>query len=323
MFLRNKKILRCIIICMIICICMVCAVSCESDVTPTYQEDHYTESQNSSQTEFSSSGSSSQHMSTTASQVKTTVKKTTTSKKTTTTTAVDPKNNAKGVENPDYKSKYYIVVYTESQSTVVYGKDSTGAYNVIYQSFTCSTGKSSSPTKAGMYKVKSKYRWRLLVGNVYGQYASGIGNNYLFHSVPYNKQSASSLDNAEYDKLGSPSSHGCIRLCVRDSKWIYDNVPIGTQVNVVNSSGPAGASVPKRNIDSLYDGWDPSDKWADGNPYFAEQTTTSQMSTTLITSTMLTTTTASTTVSTTSTTTAATLTTAAVSIETTATSTAA
>ena len=40
-------------------------------------------------------------------------------------------------------------------------------------------------------------------------------------------------------------------------------------VNIVNESGPPGPGVPRRNRDSAYDGWDPSDRWAQGNPYFA------------------------------------------------------
>lgn len=178
--------------------------------------------------------------------------------------------DAEDIKNPNYKSKYYIVVYTGSQSTVVYGKDASGAYNQIIKCFTCSTGKDSSPTRTGIYKVRAKYLWRLLVGNVYGQYSSSIGSSYLFHSVPYDKIDPSTIDDAEYDKLGSPASHGCIRLCVRDSKWIYDNVPIGTQVNIVRKEGPSGEPIPQRNHDKLYNGWDPSDEWASENPYFAE-----------------------------------------------------
>lgn len=173
-----------------------------------------------------------------------------------------------------YSSKYYIVVYIGSQSTVVYGKDENGEYTKIIQCFTCSTGKGSTPTRTGTYKVRAKYRWRLLVGNVYGQYSSSISSDYLFHSVPYNKMDVSTLDNAEYDKLGSPASHGCIRMCVRDSKWIYDNVPIGTKVDIVKESGPAGWSIPTRTKESIYNGWDPSDKWASGNPYFTTPPTT-------------------------------------------------
>ena len=27
----------------------------------------------------------------------------------------------------------------------------------------------------------------------------------------------------EYDKLGTPASHGCIRVCVADAKWVYEH----------------------------------------------------------------------------------------------------
>lgn len=59
---------------------------------------------------------------------------------------------------------------------------------------------------------------------------------YLFHSVPvdYNGNYIAS----EANKLGkSPSSHGCIRLSVADSHWLYSQalsgaLPVGTPVNV-------------------------------------------------------------------------------------------
>lgn len=221
---------------------------------------------------------------TTASTAKTTTTTASAATDTTSPTQTKPQH-LKYIKNPDNKSKYYIVVYTGSQSAVVYGKDAAGIYSKQIVSFTVSTGKKSSPTKAGMYKIKAKYRWRLLVGPCYGQYCSSIGNNYLFHSAPYDKQKADTLQNEEYDKLGSAASHGCIRMCVRDSKWIYDNCPIGTQVNVVTASGPAGAGVPKRQKGAEYSGWDPSDKWSADNPYFLEITTTTATATSATSST--------------------------------------
>lgn len=182
-----------------------------------------------------------------------------------TTAAKTTKTTAKKDNTP----KYYIVVYKGSQSTVVYGKDDKGKYTKIVKTFTCSTGASSSPTRSGTYHIRAKYRWRLLQGNVYGQYSSSISTGYLFHSVPYNRQSPSTMSYNDYDKLGTPASHGCIRMCVRDCKWIYDNCAIGTEVKIVNDSGPAGPGVPRRSNDSRYRRWDPSDKWAKGNPYFA------------------------------------------------------
>lgn len=192
-----------------------------------------------------------------------------------TAVSTDGKKNAQYVVNPDYKSDYYIVVFAgDSQSVAIYGKDKDGAYNVLKKCFTCSTGAKSSPTRTGQYKVWRRFRWRLLVGNVYGQYSTSISSDYLFHSVPYLKQKVSALDMAEYDKLGTPASHGCIRLCVRDSKWIYENCPNGTQVNIVNVSGPEGAGYPPRSNESIYKGWDPSDP-DPSNPYIKNPTTAS------------------------------------------------
>ena len=212
---------------------------------------------------------------------------TTTTSKITTTTVPQKENDVSNIKNPNYKSKYYIVVYTGSQSVVVYGKDSTGAYSKIIKKFTCSTGnKKSSPTRKGVYAVRTKYKWKELMGGVYGQYSCGISPDYLFHSVPYAAKDPSTLYDASYNNLGRAVSHGCIRLCVRDAKWIYDNVPIGTQVNVVWTSGPAGMGVPKRKSGAKYSGWDPSDEWSEGNPYFdgsETKTTTKKTTSTSVT----------------------------------------
>ena len=207
-----------------------------------------------------------------------------TTKATTKTTVKIPEDESKNnnyIKDPDYKSPYYIVVYTGSQSTVVYGKDDNGNYTRIVQAFTVSTGrKNSTPTRKGLYKIRAKYRWRTLMGPCYGQYCSSISPDYLFHSVPYDKRRPDTLYNASYNNLGKAVSHGCIRMCVRDVKWIYDNCPIGTQVHVVWDSGPAGKGVPKRKSGSKYSGWDPSDEWSEGNPYFKDEKTSKTTTTT-------------------------------------------
>lgn len=196
--------------------------------------------------------------------ITTATKKTTTTEKTTTTTkkkttVADSGNNAKYVKSPDYESPYYIVVFTGSQSVVVYGKDSDGNYNVQTKAFTCSTGASGTPTRTGMYSILRSYRWRLLMGGVYGQYCSGISSSYLFHSVLYDKTDTSTLFENSYKNLGTAASHGCIRLSVRDAKWIYDNCPHGTQVHVVNADGPKGAELPPLKSGDQYRGWEPTD----------------------------------------------------------------
>ena len=102
-----------------------------------------------------------------------------------------------------------------------------------------------------------------MFGDVWGQYATRITGHYLFHSVPYLEKDKTTLEYDEYNKLGSTASAGCIRLCVKDVKWIYDNCPIGTTVkmyrgNVEEPLQPA--PVKKINTADLKRrGWDPTD----------------------------------------------------------------
>ena len=210
------------------------------------------------------------------------------------------KNVNEFIRNPDYKSKYYVVVYTKSQSVVTYQKDANGGYTKLIKRLKCSSGtKDVTPTPEGVYGILKKFRWYRLMGGVYGQYCCRFAEGYYFHSVPYKSKDPSTMSNEGYDKLGSSASHGCIRLCTRDAKWMYDHLPVGTQVSVVWEKGPYGLDIPARNKDPKYDGWDPTDKWSPGNPYFTEEKTTGTSSDTAST------TAASTTAETTTTTTTA------------------
>lgn len=59
-----------------------------------------------------------------------------------------------------------------------------------------------------------------------------IGQLYLFHSVPTHMWSNEFIL-SEAHKLGKmPASHGCIRLSVKDAKWLHDHVPYHTKVEI-------------------------------------------------------------------------------------------
>jgi len=205
-------------------------------------------------------------LTTTTTTASATTASTTTTTITTTASTLPEPPDAEYVLSPNYESPYYIVVFTGSQSVVVYGKDENGYYNVETKCFTCSSGASDTPTRTGLYSIIRSYRWRALMGGVYGQYCSGFSSSYLFHSVLYDVKDESTLYENSYRNLGTAASHGCIRLCVRDAKWIYDNCPHGTQVRVVNASGPEGGELPELKSGSRYRGWDPTDPHED-NPY--------------------------------------------------------
>ncbi len=92
--------------------------------------------------------------------------------------------------------------------------------------FTCSTGKSSTPTIKGTFTIYD--RGKSFGTNTYTcWYYSRFYNGYMLHSVLYQPGSQTSLNDG---RLGMHISHGCVRLALENAKWIYDNVPMGTTV---------------------------------------------------------------------------------------------
>lgn len=159
---------------------------------------------------------------------------------------------------------YLIKVNKQQNCITIYKKDKSGRYTVPHKAMICSTGYE---TPVGTFKTPAKYRWKALVGDVWGQYSTRITGGFLFHSVWYYKTDPSTLSAVQYNKLGTMCSHGCIRITVADAKWIYDNCPIGTTVIIYNSKNPGPLGKPKAIKLKPNMGFDPTDYYAKGNPY--------------------------------------------------------
>lgn len=86
-----------------------------------------------------------------------------------------------------------------------------------------SVGLPETPTKVGTFKITRADRWQLLMGPSWGQYGSHVVNGIYIHSVASGQPNGNNLPAGEYLKLGNPASHGCIRCCVADAKWIWEN----------------------------------------------------------------------------------------------------
>ena len=181
---------------------------------------------------------------------------------------------AKSMNQAEAASNYpYVIKVNKQQNTVtIYGKDSKGKYTVPVKAMICSTG---SDTPLGTYRTPAKYRWKLLLDNVWGQYSTRITGGILFHSVWYYKQDPSTLSAVQYNKLGTMCSHGCIRLTVADAKWIYDNCPIGTTVTIYNSKNPGPLGKPVAIKLPTNTGWDPTDVYNKNNPFNGKKPTIS------------------------------------------------
>lgn len=178
-----------------------------------------------------------------------------------------PAFNTNGVANQPY-----LVAVNRAMCTVtVYQKDSNGNYTVPIKAMACSVGRAGHQTPTGRYTTTTRYEWRLMVDNSYGRYAIRINGGIMFHSVCYYTKDESNLEYEEYNKLGSPASLGCIRLCLSDIKWLYDNCPKGFPTVIyddTSSAGPLGkpASIKIDVNDVEKRGYDPTD-WSPNSPW--------------------------------------------------------
>ena len=161
---------------------------------------------------------------------------------------------------------YRINVNRDANVVTVYAIAEDGTYSLLQNTFLCSTGGPNTP--GGSFYVGDKLRWHTLFGSkennyqyVYGQYVSGIVGNILFHSVPYYTPFANDLETEQFNMLGKSVSQGCIRLTVEAAKWIYDNCPAGTQVDITIGQPltVTRPTAPKIDLSLVCKGWDPTD----------------------------------------------------------------
>lgn len=141
--------------------------------------------------------------------------------------AVKLQSNSVASRNIDVKHvilqpKYKIDVSISEQKVRVYYGES------LVKEWIVSTGVNNC-TPLGNFTTKDKGVW--FFSDKYQQggkwWISFLGD-YLFHSVPMDRNQ--NIIPEEAEKLGMPSSHGCIRLEVEHAKWLYDNIPRGTPV---------------------------------------------------------------------------------------------
>ena len=169
------------------------------------------------------------------------------------------------IDNGFITGPYRIDINRTCCTITVYARDGGNGYIIPVIAMACSVGVMTPAleTPTGDYQTHFKQRWRELMGPSYGQYVTCIMPNYgiHFHSVAGYRMSSHNLSYTDYNMLGQPASHGCVRLCVRDAKWIYDYMPIGTWVHIYDSSYPGPFGKPatiKITPDMDYDPTDPN-----------------------------------------------------------------
>ena len=129
---------------------------------------------------------------------------------------------------------YLLKVSLKDQKVYAYSLDEDYEYTVLVRTMTCSTGVAGSATPRGTFRNTGPgLRWHYFKKyDCWAQYAYYIQGNIMFHSVLYTARDTDTLIWGSVYKLGSPASHGCVRLAVEDAKWIYQNCARGTTVIV-------------------------------------------------------------------------------------------
>lgn len=156
------------------------------------------------------------------------------------------------------RGMHFLIRVNRLQNCItIYTTDENGDYSVPVKAMLCSTGGENTPL--GTYSIRERYTFRKLLYDVYGQYATRIVDQILFHSVSYADKKNDTLLAEEFNKLGTAASHGCIRLTTQDAKWIYDYCRWGTVVEIYEDEYPGPLGKPK--VITLPEDtvWDPTD----------------------------------------------------------------
>lgn len=114
-----------------------------------------------------------------------------------------------------------MLVTSRNRHTVCIFKKIDGTWCCQYE-WLCSVGKNGSKTPHGKFYVRSKKK-------SFGKghtcwYATRYHKKYpkaAFHSVLYKKGSKTKIKDG---RLGKNISNGCVRLALKNAKWIYDNL---------------------------------------------------------------------------------------------------
>ncbi|MBO5076393.1 MAG: L,D-transpeptidase family protein [Clostridia bacterium] len=148
-------------------------------------------------------------------------------------------------------ARYYIEVSVNAQLVYIYSVDENGEKDKLVKTMICSTGREGKTplrtwiildndtqdneiTDSGFL---SRYDFEWVKGCAV-QYITRLWkaewddngklkvstSSYLFHSTPFDSKDKNTLRAADWNKLGTAVSDGCVRLCVRDAHWIYSRV---------------------------------------------------------------------------------------------------
>ncbi len=140
-------------------------------------------------------------------------------------------------DEPEDELPYYLYVEKGSFTLTIYKKDDNGEYTDVYKTYRISHGGNKTP--AGKFELGKKERWHEFNDGGFVQYATTYHKRLFIHSPLYGSKNEKHLWPAYYDGshgIGKASTGGCLRMVTEASRFIYEECPEGTILEIVNGS---------------------------------------------------------------------------------------
>ncbi|MCI8372829.1 MAG: DUF5011 domain-containing protein [Lachnospiraceae bacterium] len=147
----------------------------------------------------------------------------------------------------DNEYPYEIKVNRAQNCITVYGADDTGKYVLPVRAMICSAGGEEVPL--GSFQIGETSRWRMESNGEFSQYATSIVDEVTFHSSTYHTQNNNDLNVEQFNKMGDPVSGSSIQMETADARWIAENCPEGTKVEIYEDqkeAGPLGKPIARK-----------------------------------------------------------------------------
>jgi lipoprotein-anchoring transpeptidase ErfK/SrfK len=131
----------------------------------------------------------------------------------------DEKLTEKVTQNIDTlkKSEQRWIQINLSKQKLIAWEGKTPVYAILI-----STGKKSTPTRVGTFKIQTKLKTTRMRGRDYDvpnvPHAMFYQGNYGIHGAYWHR------------RFGTPVSHGCVNLAPNHAKWLFNWASIGTAV---------------------------------------------------------------------------------------------
>lgn len=116
------------------------------------------------------------------------------------------------LDNPDYENVRILIDVDEKTLYLLDG-------NKLIKKYTVATGKLSTPTPLGRWKIINKARW-----------GGGFGSRWMQIDVPWGTYGIHGTN--QPSSIGYNASHGCIRMLNKDVEDLYMYVKYGTPVAI-------------------------------------------------------------------------------------------